>query len=91
MVPLSHETFGRLGAPAYSFLVELAAHAAAHGSVSKQEFIRNSLRDLSVTLCRGVTKQVRASAPLRLRVAGRALMQGMTVPSADLTADLRMG
>ena len=87
-VPLVHETYGRLGAPAYSFLQELADVAAASGSTSKREFLGNALRDLSVALCKGLARQARLYAPLRRRATGKALRPGLAVPTAALDVDI---
>ena len=47
-VPISVETFGRLGKPAMEFINKLAATAAAAGAVEKSAFRANALRELSV-------------------------------------------
>ena len=83
-VPLSHETFGRAGQPAFALLNEIAEFAADMGAVSKRVFLRNAMRDLSTTLCRGVTRQVLAAAPLRRRLMGEAVLPGLPVPTDDL-------
>ena len=64
-VPLSHETYGRAGPPAFALLHELAEFAASTGAVPKKIFMKNAMRDLSTTLCRGIARQVLAvtSAP----------------------------
>ena len=87
-VPLSHETYGRLGAPAYSFLQELADVAAASGATSKREYLSNALRDLSVALCKGLARQARLYAPLRRRATGKTLRPGLVVPTAALDVDI---
>ena len=65
-VPLSHETYGRAGPPAFALLHELAEFAASIGAVSKNIFMENAMRDL----CRcvpaeagGVYGVVRLSPP----------------------------
>ena len=40
-VPLSHETYGRAGPPAFALLHELADFAASTGAVSKKIFMEN--------------------------------------------------
>ena len=51
-IPLSTESYGRLGMPAMGLLNTLAATAAASGVV-KDMFVFNALRQLSIGLCRG--------------------------------------
>eukprot|EP00892_Ulva_mutabilis_P011419 jgi/Ulvmu1/864/UM100_0015.1 len=80
-VSLSHETFGRVGTGAFAFLNTIADFAAASGAVSRRAFLQNAMCELSTTLCRGVTRQVLAAAPLRMRLAGRAVVPGHDVPS----------
>ena len=83
-VPLSHETYGRAGPPAFALLHEVAEFAASTGAVSKKIFIENAMRDLSTTLCRGIARQVLASAPLRVRLDGRPVLPGRPVPTDGL-------
>ena len=52
-VPLSVESYGRMGEPAMAFLRLLADKAAAAGRVDRGAFIRNAQCELSVALCRG--------------------------------------
>ena len=61
-VPLSHETYGRAGPPAFALLYDLAEFAASTGAVSKKAFVENAMRDLSTTLCRGIARR---SSPRR--------------------------
>ena len=83
-VPLSHETYGRAGPPAFALLHELAEFAASTGAVSKNIFMENAMRDLSTTLCRGIARQVLASAPLRAHLDGRPVLPGRPVPTDGL-------
>ena len=83
-VPLSHETYGRAGPPAFAFLHELAEFAASTGEVSKKIFMENAMRDLSTTLCRSIAWQVLASAPLRERQHGGPVRPGRPVPTDGL-------
>ena len=39
---------------------------------------------LSTTLCRGITRQVLATVPLRARLNGRPVVAGLPVPTDDL-------
>ena len=43
-----------------------------------------SNRDLPTTLCRGITRQVLATVPLRARLNGRPVVAGLPVPTDDL-------
>jgi hypothetical protein len=54
-VPLSVESFGRLGAPALSLLRSLADHAVQAGGpgLYRDAFISGALRKLGVALCCG--------------------------------------
>ena len=42
------------------------------------------MRDLSTTLCRGNTRQVTATVPLRARLNGHLVVAGLPVPTDDL-------
>ena len=42
------------------------------------------MRDLSTTLCRGITRQVLATVPLSARLNGRPVVTGLPVPTDDL-------
>ena len=85
-VPLSHETFGRAGPAAFALLNEIAEFAAGPGVVSKRIFFVNAMRDRSTTLCRGITRQVVATVPLRARLNGRPVFAGLPVPTDDLVS-----
>ena len=50
----------------------------------KKIFMENTMRDLSTTLCRGIARQVLASAPLRARLDGRPVLLGRPVPTDGL-------
>ena len=83
-VPLSHETYGRVGLPAFALLQNRAEFAASTGAVSKTIFMENAMRYLSTTLRRGIARQVLASAPLRARLDGRPVLPGRPVPTDGL-------
>ena len=53
-MPLSTEKYGRLGKPAMDVLNTLADTADASGAVVKGDSVRNTLRELSVGLCKGL-------------------------------------
>ena len=61
-VPLSTETFGRLGKPAMALLNKLAECASAGGVVFMDGFVVNALCELSVGLCRGQLCVVQAQS-----------------------------
>ena len=44
------------------------------------------MRDLSTTLCRGITRQVLATVPLRARLNRHLAVAGVPVPTGDLIA-----
>ena len=83
-VPLSVESYGRLGAPAMQLLNDLADTAAASGVVVKGDFVRNTLRELSVGLCKGNGIMYRAGLKILARTSGRAFLSGNDVPTAEL-------
>lgn len=59
LVPLSHETFGRVGPAAYPFLARVAKLGAGFGypiavgtgAAGRRLFLENATRDTSTTLC----------------------------------------
>jgi hypothetical protein len=83
-VPLSVESFGRLGAPALSLLRSLADHAVLAGGpgLSHDAFISGALWELGVALCRGNTSLGRSGLYNLTRVIGRAPLRGLSCPSA---------
>jgi hypothetical protein len=83
-VPLSVESYGRMGVPAMQLLNTLADTAAASGVVVKGDFVRNTLRELSVGLCKGNGILYRAGLKILARASGRAFLSGTDVPTADV-------
>ena len=80
-VPLSTETFGRLGKPAMALLNKLAECASASGVVLKDGFVVNALRELSVGLCRGNCVLYKRSQYALARVSGTfAFRAGADIP-----------
>ena len=59
-VPLSHETYGRLGQPAIDHMNRVATVASRCGTVKRALFVTNALRRLSVALCKGNALVLRA-------------------------------
>jgi hypothetical protein len=85
-VPMSVESFGRLGAPALTLLGDLADQAVQAGGpgLSRAAFISGALRERSVALCRGNASLCRSGAYVAMRAAGRAPMRGLAQPSAEV-------
>ena len=84
-VPISVETFRRLGKPAMELINKLAAMAAARGAVEKGAFMAGALRELSVGLFRGNGVLYRRSLGVLARVSGNAFMAAMIVPTSLIT------
>lgn len=82
--PISVESFGRLGKPAMELLSTLASIAAAGGSVDRDMFMTNALRELSIGLCRGTGFMCRCGVSHLAKVTGDAFMPGLTVPTAEI-------
>jgi hypothetical protein len=53
LVPVSVESFGRLGAPAYALLCRVADVAADGGAISKAALAESALQEMGVTLAKG--------------------------------------
>jgi hypothetical protein len=85
-VPMSVESFWRLGAPALTLLGDLADQAVQAGGpgLSRAAFILGALRELSVALCRGNASLCRSGAYVATRAAGGAPMRGLARPSAEV-------
>jgi hypothetical protein len=86
MVPLSHETFGRLEAPASNLRNVLANVARSMGTVDKPSIVESALQELSVSLCRGNHRIVSAYTALNTHTSHIALIPGLPVPTADACA-----
>ena len=83
-VPLSHESFGRMGTPAMKLLNSLAVLANAGGRVVKDGFVGNALKELSISLCRGNALMYRRGLGALARATGSCFTAGLTVPTADV-------
>jgi hypothetical protein len=72
-VPISLESFRRLGAPALTLLGDVADQAVQAGGpgLSRAAFISGALRKLSVALCRGNASLCWSGAHVATRAAGR--------------------
>jgi hypothetical protein len=85
-VPLSVESFGRLGSPALSLPRSLADHAVQAGGpgLSRVAFISGALWELGVAPCRGNASLGRSGLYSLTRVSGRAPLRGLSCPSAKV-------
>ena len=54
--------------------------------MGKAQFVESALRELSVYLCRGNHRIVAAYTALNARMSGSALIPGLPVPTADVSA-----
>jgi hypothetical protein len=84
-VPLSMESFGRLGEPAMQLLNRLSI-AATEGRtlLDKGVFVRSALSELSVGLCKGNALLIRYFLGSMARNNGTRFLQGDLVPHADI-------
>ena len=76
LVPLSVETYGRMGGQAMQLLRDLAELASEGGAVDEQRRVQRALRKLSVGLMRGNEWKVKAGLGVGARRAGRVLQAG---------------
>jgi hypothetical protein len=86
-VPMSVESFGRLGAPAVTKLLgDLADQAVQAGGpgLSRAAFTSGVLRELSVALCRGNASLCRSGAYVATRAAGRIPMRSLAQPTTEV-------
>jgi len=79
-IPLSMESFGRLGKPAMQLLNRLATTAADSGAVRKDTFVGGALRELSVGLAKGNACLFRHFLHNLARNNGAAFVPGADVP-----------
>lgn len=84
-VPLSTESYGRLGQPAMDLLNDFAEIASASGAVRKTAFITIALRELSVVLCRGQGILFRASLKTLACASGVAFDAGSSALTAEVS------
>ena len=83
-IPLSHETWGRLGKPAMALLSDLGDIVEAGGRSTKGAFIQSALAELSVALQRGNEEVFRMYNFNFANVAGHHFVPGDVVPTALL-------
>jgi hypothetical protein len=86
-VPLTLETYGRLGKPLMSLLGDVGQLAADRGQglFTKQQFVQGVLRELSVCLCRYNAMLERGVAGFFVKASGFAIKHGLTRPTADVS------
>ena len=81
-IPLSHETYGRLGKPAMQLLNTLADVVEAEGRSTKAAFLDGAYAELSVALQFGNQKVFTQYQANFARIDGRHVMHGQEQPSA---------
>ena len=82
-VPLSTETFGRLGNSTMALLNKLAEYASASGVAFKDSFAVKALRSLSVGLCRGNCLLNKRSLYALARASSNAFLAGANILTYD--------
>ena len=83
-VPLSMESFGRLGKPAMQLLNTLATKAVDGGVVVKGSFVVNAMRELSVGLMKGNGLMFRRGLGVMAGITGTSFSAGFNVPTDDV-------
>jgi hypothetical protein len=85
-VPLTVETFGRLGKPLMKLITDVSDQATQHGngSFTREQFVTGVLRELSVCLCRHDASLERAVAGCFVRVSGGSYSPGLDQPTAEV-------
>ena len=78
------ETYGHLGEPTFELLARLARVAAESGKVDEGKFIENTLKEMSVALCRGNGSILAAGQKVLAQVTGHEVQPGLPRPRADL-------
>jgi hypothetical protein len=84
LLPVSVESFGWMGAPAYALLGLVADVAANGGGVSKAAFMKIALQEMGVTLAKGNGRVLRAHLSLVAQASGRAYLPGLPVLVAEV-------
>jgi hypothetical protein len=84
LVPVSVESFGRLGVPAYALLGHVADMAADCGGVSKAAFMESALQETGVMLAKGNGRLLRAHLSRVAQASGRAYLPGLPVPVSEV-------
>ena len=82
-VPLTSETFGRLGKPAMDVLNKVAMVAATKGRVDKARFMQTALKTLSVALCKGNHLIFNRANDVYVEAFGEECVAGDVVPTDE--------
>jgi hypothetical protein len=85
-VPLTVETFGRLGKPLMKLITDVSDQATQHGNgaFTREQFVTGVLRELSVCLCRCNASLERAVSGCFMRVSGGSYSPGLDQPTAEV-------
>jgi hypothetical protein len=85
-VPLTVETFGRLGKPLMKLITDVSDQAIQHGNgtFTREKFATGVLRELSVCLCRRNASLERTVAGCFVRVSGGSYSPGLDQPMAEV-------
>jgi hypothetical protein len=78
-VPVSVESFARLGAPTYALLCRVANVAADGGGVSNAAFIESAQQEMIVTLAKGNGRVLRTHFLWVAQASGRAYLRELPV------------
>jgi hypothetical protein len=91
-VPMSVESFGRLGTPPLTLFEDLADQAVQAGGpgLSRDAFITGALRELSAALCRGQASLCLSGACGSTQPSGNTPICGLARPSAEPLFRLQM-
>ena len=81
--PVIVETYEGLGEPAFELLARLVRIAAESGKVDEGKFIENTLKEMSVALCRGNGSILAAGQKVLAQVTGHDVQPGLSRPRAD--------
>jgi hypothetical protein len=85
-VPLTVETFGRLGKPLMKLIMDVSDQATQHGNgtFTREHFVTGVLRELSVCLCRCNASLEQAVAGCFVLVSGGSYSPGLDQPMAEV-------
>jgi hypothetical protein len=83
-VPLSVETYGRLGKPFMELLSDVAERAVLQGAglFSKDQFVSGVVQELSVCMCRYNARLEQGVSGFFVRASGACLAHGRHRPTA---------
>jgi hypothetical protein len=86
-VPLSAETFGRLGKPFMALLSQLGDLAVTRGDglLSKEQFVSGVIRELSVSLCKTNARLEHGVGGYFVKASGVCLRHGRSRPTAEVS------